>query len=505
MNCRGWFRLGLLGLAEANCASGLCRQPYLDLRNFSVAEFQDFIAASCPLHAIMAAARLSPTANLLRNSRLFAVPQALTPPQEPVSSKTIVESDTATLPHPIRASIATPRSSLVRGDWGLKRPLPSKATSDKSRNPVVRVNALDTFEHVTDFESASDHTKTLEKFQELHLPISLHAKPNYNTAVIPKHQSPFDSLVDNTAESDGLKQPGAKQYRQKGPYLAGQTETEFQLYLRKIRREKPELLRQLRERYVAQKTAERRKEAQDNGKDLEGLDQPVEVSDAEFHDYLKRLRADPRAMGPILFDLLDLPSPPKVPSVRIGAAYYTANGTKLSAAQYASSGPPKTHPSAGLSYMRSHAMIYNHPAFGPQANRRPVQARVLMPRKRQKGRSQRPIIGVAGFAHEDLNSMTFADHNGPLGLAFFDATIPGGAKLWVTPTRAYVDSQGRVELVSNRATASAKAPYGLVDYQKPAPTSISDVARGPHRAVPRLDTADFGKSNNRAGTSSGRS
>lgn len=436
----------------------------------------------------MAAARLSPTANLLRKSRLFALPPALSPPQDPATSKTVFESDTATLPYPIRASIETPASSRARGDWGLKRPLPAKATTDKSSRPIVRVKAIDTFEHVTDFESAADHTVTLEKFQELHMPMSLPAKINYANALIPRHQSPFENLVDNTENSESLNEPGAKQFRHSGPWLAGQTETEFQAYLHRIQRRRPELLQKLRERLVAKRTSERRKQAQDNGEDLEGLDQPVQVTEEEFQNYVKSLRSDPLALGPVVFELLDLPSPPAVPSDRIGSRYYQSPGTKLSSPEYAISGPPKTHPSAGLSYTRSHALLYNHPKYGPQTYQRPVEARILRPKGRFKGRMSKAIAGIGGIAVEDLNAMTFAEQSGPPGLSYFDASIPGGAKYWVTPVRASVDSEGRIGLASYRATASSKAPYGISDYKKPSLTSVSDTIRGVEsRMVPRLD------------------
>ncbi|KAI9934652.1 hypothetical protein ASPWEDRAFT_44107 [Aspergillus wentii DTO 134E9] len=434
----------------------------------------------------MATARLSPTANLLRKSRLFALPSALSKPQEPPTSRTVFESDSATLPHPVRASIVTPSSSLARGDWGLKRPLPAKSTSEKSSRPIVRVNALDTFEHVTDFESAADHTVTLEKFQELHMPMSLPSKVNYATSIMPRHQSPFEPNVDNTDKSKGLGEPGAKQFRHAGPWLAGQTEAEFHAYLDQVRDQKPELLKKLRERYTAKRTAERRKQAQDNGEDLKALG-PIQVSEKEFQAYLKTLRADPFSLGPVVFELLDLPSPPAVPSDRIGQKYYQSPGTKLSSAEYAVSGPPKTHPSAGLSYTRSHALIYNHPSHGPQAYQRPVEARILRPKGRFKGRTSKAIAGVGGIAVEDLNAMTFVEQGSPPGLAYFDASIPGGAKYWVTPIRASVDSEGRIGLASYRASATAKAPYGLEDYKKPSLTSISDAARGDQRFVPRLD------------------
>ncbi|PYH99624.1 hypothetical protein BO71DRAFT_394102 [Aspergillus ellipticus CBS 707.79] len=435
----------------------------------------------------MAAARLSPTANLLRKSRLFALPQALTPPQEQATSRYVAESDTATLPYPIRAAIATPSSSLARGDWGLKRPLPAKSTSDKSSRPVVRVLELDTFEHTTDFESAADHTVTLEKFQELHMPISLPAKVNYTSNMVPRHVSPFEPHVDNTNTSKGLGEPGAKQFKHSGPWLAGQTEAEFQAFSKSVQKNKPELLQKLREYFIAKRTAERRKQAQDNGEDLEGLG-PIRVTDEEFQTYIKSLRADPMSLGPVVFELLDLPSPPAVPAGRVGSTYFQSPSTKLSAAEYAISGPPKTHPSAGLSYSRSHALIYNHPKYGPQAYQRPVQARILRPKGRFKGKTAKAIAGVGGIVVEDLNAMNFVEQGSPAGLATFDATIPGGAKYWVTPIRSSVDSEGKIGLSSYRASATSKAPYNIEQHQTAGSYSISDVARGDHRMVPKLDT-----------------
>ncbi|KAJ5963774.1 Mitochondrial ribosomal protein MRP51 [Penicillium vulpinum] len=417
----------------------------------------------------MASTRLSPTANLLRKSRLFALPKTLNSP----SDQTLRESGTATLPHPIRASIVTPQSSLARGDWGLKRPLPAKSTSEKSSRPVVRLHALDTYEHVTDFESAADHTVTLEKFQELHMPMSLPSKVNYATSVVPRHQSPFETHLDNTETSQGLQEPGAKQFRHTGPWLAGQTEAEFVAYLKQVTRKKPELLQKLREQFVAKRSAEIRKLAQDNGEDLDA--HPATVTDAEFNAYIKTLRNDPFALGPVVFDLLDLASPLPFPASVSGAR------------------PPKTHPSGGLSYTRSHALIQNHAQFGPQAHQRPVEARILRPKGRFKGRMARALAGIGGIAVEDLNAMTFVEQGTPPGLTFFDASIPGGGKYWVTPIRASVDSDGRIGLSSYRASATAKAPYGIEDHHKPSTLTISDVATAPSPLVPRLDRQSFGQ------------
>lgn len=439
----------------------------------------------------MATIRVSPTASLLRKSRLFALPPALSPPQDPATSKIVFESDTATLPYPTRAAIEAPASSLARGDWGLKRPLPAKSTTEKSSTPVVRVKAIDTFEHVTDFESAADHMRTLQKFQELHIPISLPAKLPYGSNLLPRHQSPFDALVDNTERSEGRKGPGAKQFRHSGPWLARQTELGFQAYLKQIRRRKPELLQKLKERLIAKLTAERRIQAQDGGEDLSTLVSRVTVTENEFKDYIKSLRADPTSMGPVIFELLDLPSPPSVPNDSIRSNYYASPGTKMPTPEYAMSGPPKTHPSAGMSYLRSHALLYNHPSFGPQTYQRPVEARILVPKKRYRGRMGRAIVGIGGIVAEDAQATTFHDPTGPSGLAYFDVTIPGGAKYWVTPIRAFVDSDGKISLLFFRANTNAKAPYGIADYKKPGyGTNASNAyasARGENRVMPPLD------------------
>lgn len=60
---------------------------------------------------------------------------------------------------------------MARGDWGLKRPLPSRSYLVQVSDPVLRVKQLDTIEHVTDFDSAADHVRTREKWQEMGVPM----------------------------------------------------------------------------------------------------------------------------------------------------------------------------------------------------------------------------------------------------------------------------------------------------------------------------------------------
>ncbi|KAL5343946.1 mitochondrial ribosomal protein MRP51 [Aspergillus crustosus] len=436
----------------------------------------------------MATAHVSPAANLLRKSRLFALPKGVSFQGSLTTGNN--RSDTATLPHPTRAAIVTPGSSLAKGDWGLKRALPAKSTTNKSKRPVVRINALDTFEHVTDFDSAADHAVTLEKFQDLHLPVSLPPhRPEYGQGITPRHLSPFEENVDNTEKSKVANEAEAQRFRLTGPWLAGMTEDEFSAYLKKVQQDRPELLRRLREDLIAKRTFEQKKLAQDNGKDLENLP-PVTVTEKEFQSYIKSLRGDPYSMGPVIYELLSIPSPSRVPNDRVGQSnYFPSPVNNLSSVEYSHTGPPKTHPSAGLSYVRTHTSIYNHPLFGPQTHQRPVEARVLRAKRgRTRGRTARAIVGISGIAVDETQAGAFASELAPPGLYQFASAIPGGAKYYVSPLRAFIAADGRIKLTHQRATASIKSAHGIADYsvpgtenQRPLPGALRS------NRVPRLD------------------
>ncbi|KZM20625.1 uncharacterized protein EKO05_0010917 [Ascochyta rabiei] len=116
---------------------------------------------------------LSPTAHLLRNSRLFSLPNPLPRPNvgETNGAGVTKASESATLPYPTHQAIATTKSSLARGDWGLKRNLPARSRLLQTSDPVLRVTQLDTIEHVTDFDSAADHVRTRQKWEEMGVPM----------------------------------------------------------------------------------------------------------------------------------------------------------------------------------------------------------------------------------------------------------------------------------------------------------------------------------------------
>ena len=182
----------------------------------------------------MATKILSPTANLLRHSRLFSLPPPLPrPSHEPYSSSTVFDSDTSTLPYPTHAAIETTQSSLSRGDWGLKRPLPQKSTA-ATTTPTIRVAAIDSIDHITDYSSASDHALTLRKWQEMHIPISMPSvtsRQSQSRSFAGPAKSVFEDELNSTEASGENLVSDKKRWKYKGPWLAGKTEGDFQDYV----------------------------------------------------------------------------------------------------------------------------------------------------------------------------------------------------------------------------------------------------------------------------------
>ncbi|KAF1964280.1 hypothetical protein BU23DRAFT_562066 [Bimuria novae-zelandiae CBS 107.79] len=155
---------------------------------------------------------LSPAATLLRNSRLFSLPNPLPRPpvSEPVAAGVEKVSNTATLPFPTHQAIATTPKSLARGDWGLKRPLPSRSRLLQISDPVVKVKQLDTIEHITDFDSATDHVRTRQKFEELSIPMMKGMAAMRGQVLALPTSGAFERRSDVTSyeEDEGLDEAG---------------------------------------------------------------------------------------------------------------------------------------------------------------------------------------------------------------------------------------------------------------------------------------------------------
>jgi len=117
-----------------------------------------------------------------------------------------------------------------------------------------------------------------------------------------------------------------------------------------------------------------------------------------------------------------------------------------------------------LSYSRTMSRTFNHPEFGPQAHKSPVEARIVMPKAR---RTQIPVLGVGGFVvsvpRSDSSFKGPKYNNGRddganiEGLLGIDPNKVGGGKTWVHPKSAYINSEGKVvmEIIHGNPAAVA--------------------------------------------------
>ncbi|KAI1775198.1 mitochondrial ribosomal protein MRP51 [Hypoxylon cercidicola] len=403
----------------------------------------------------MAGRSVSPGAALLRSSRMFSMPAPIPAPPGDYSSATKHYSPTATINHPTHLTVTTTPSSRINGDWGFKRPFPPKTTTNTTY-PLVRVRQVDSTEHVTDFQSASDHTITLRKYQELNLPLSVPPSVGYNTPIL---KSVFEESGDVTALDAKQKAELAnKRWKFTGPWLAGMTDGDFYRYLEKeVRAKRSEFRAFLRESLAAEMTTDQARNAKEAGQTAEPP--PIsasEITDEQFMDCLRGLRQDRMALYSLVGRFLDLaPVDLDIEYRMVGRMAPDKPRTLERGSPYGRNGPPITHPSAGLSYLRTRNFLENHAVYGHQKHHLPIKARVLKPTN-FKAASYRPSIGLAGFvvalpgqesifnAQKGRNPSKFVK-----ALHEIEFEEHGGSKLYVQPTIATVDSSGRVCITIN--------------------------------------------------------
>lgn len=455
----------------------------------------------------------SPTARLLQSSRLFSLPRPLPqPPLESLASTGVYKaSESATRPYPTHQAIATPSSSLHRGDWGLKRPLPGRKTRHTS-TPHIRVQAQDTFEHITDFTSAADHTQTEAKWAEMGLPM-IQRSTKRVTSSDPRigPVSVYETHLDNTdpdapmevqpeqRRSGGRRvvvdEPKQRQrWKYAGPWIAGMQEGEFNQYLAgKLANKKHGWRDFLRSREVETKLRQVQQRARHEGNaltpnDIQQLKTRLRPTDEQLTDLEKRLRDDHASQGlssnltALITEFLDLPSVSPSESNPLGVSARMSRA--LSAyTDSDSAGPPSTHPAAGLSHIRTNAIMENHPLHGPQAHRSPVQARVVRPRSSMGQVTEyRAKLGVGGFVTDDPASRTL-EPGGKQGdsdaMAHqLDLDAVGGNKMWVQPDSAFVDENGRVQVQVLRGD------WESVAVRKGDVEAIHEAKRGPRNVPP---------------------
>ncbi|MCJ1383517.1 hypothetical protein MMC17_006631 [Xylographa soralifera] len=446
----------------------------------------------------MTTKRMSPTANLLRHSRLFSLPPPLPrPSQTTTTTGFIFQSDTATLPYPTQASIETTQSSLARGDWGLKRPLPQRSTSGTT-TPVIRIGAIDTIDHITDFNSAADHTLTLRKWQEMNMPVSMpQVRKSMSSAV--RAQSTFEENLNKT-EATGVNSSGdSRRWKYRGPWLAGKTNGEFEDYITKrIKKRRSEFRKYMREWLRQKMTVDARRIARDKGEDLPTTD--IKISKEDLQTQIIKLRHDPTDLWILIWRFLDLPgSPPgqnEHPSEKmIDTAW---NSEEDQANKDIEQGPPTTHPSAGLSYLRTASHVPNHPILGPMSTQPPVIARILKLPSPASNIDKGGLVGVGGIVAQDVKNRAFKDTGSSSQWTNFDAELEGGAKGWVHLQRASIDPRGRIKLTVERASDDTIALWeGLVAPEILAAQAAGRAGKGtkltgPARAEARLFEAPKG-------------
>ncbi|KAL1882825.1 hypothetical protein Daus18300_000463 [Diaporthe australafricana] len=395
---------------------------------------------------------LSPGGALLRASRMFSLPQAIPPPPGDYQAATSYNSETATQAYPTLQTVTAPENFRQRGDWGFKRNFPMRSTA-KTSTPYLRVKQVDSIEHVTDFASAADHALTLEKWQEMNVAISLpHSMPmGLPTSISSmgiKPESVFENKYDFTAiDKEKIEGSGQMRWKYEGPWLAKLTEGEFQKYIKKVVRPRRTEFRQfLRQELAPRLTQDAKISASEKGGDEEAAKvqelRPEQVTEAQLTAYLRELRSDRHMLFKLVGKFLDLaPIEDPEDSDMLGDLKPGQSRMLERRNPYAEYGPPITHPSAGLSYLRTTSFLDNHPAYGPLKYHPPVKGRVL---------------GSSGDLYNKPGSLGvggFVVGTKPVSKEFFrqqsrnsDPNVEGGQKAWAHIFSAQVSSHGRVML-----------------------------------------------------------
>ncbi|KAF2999805.1 hypothetical protein E8E13_006452 [Curvularia kusanoi] len=410
---------------------------------------------------------LSPTANLLRNSRLFSLPNPLPRPVvgETIGAGITKASDSATLPYPTHQAIATTKSSLARGDWGLKRNLPSRSRVLQTSDPVLRITQLDTIEDVTDFDSAADHVRTRQKWEQMGVPMMKGMQqmgPVDRTGVAPT--SAFERRDDTTAyHKQGLDESGlflqalknhgqarkaeekrsgspqqfspftpppvdaelhnTRRWKHDGPWLPGQSAEEFVSYISREISKRRESFNAVLIEFVKNEIYTTRQLAASQSGETPPVDpaeaqawqksrqeQWANISDDDITAGIKALRKE-TANNPVSSKLVQKLIVPflRLPTIRIKATTYGQDASKRDFEKLGfdqESAPLSTHPSAGLGYLRTKAYLSTHPILGPQLRTAPVPSRVLQPRQTGYRKENYARLGVAGFVANDAKRAT---------------------------------------------------------------------------------------------------
>lgn len=439
----------------------------------------------------MASKRLSPAANLLRRSKLFSLPPPLrTPPAENPGSRNEKYSETATLPYPTRAAIETTPRALLAGEWGLKRALPGKA--GRSSTPFVRIHAFDNSDHITDYDSAADHVLTLEKWQEMDIPITQSEDSNpQSSGTLPEGRGALSVFEFEHGRGEAQKQKNnlgdvQRRWRYEGPWLLGMSPMHFEQYVDEhIERRRPEFMNYLRRHLSNKKNVAGQRTAVAKGTGQRAVDE--HLTEKEFRNGIQKLRTERLELWGLIWKFLDIPGQP--PTRDPNSTTFSESVRGWFSDQDDS--PPQTHPSAGLSYSRTSNHVYNHPALGPQRVRPPVHGRIVKHGNVVRAEKDRAsLVGVGGVVGtQGTDSFSFTD-NARSGEHKFDSEVEGGSKMWVVPSHASIDPNGRINLTIEKATSDTVAVW---EHQVPPGTSFD--TRDPLAALAKAEQSDRRRAN----------
>ena len=174
---------------------------------------------------------------LFRNSRLASLPAAIESPAKSVTYPYVYNkfSGRSTVPpvtgYPTQQVITTNKACHQRGEWGLKRNLPTTL-----RSQTIAIEKMDTLEHQTVFDVRDADAKFLERWQDMAIPLnvphpstsSAYSSSSSSSSATAVHRSPFE---DETRTTDH------------GRWVTNMSRKTFNRYLAKAKKRRSEYLR----------------------------------------------------------------------------------------------------------------------------------------------------------------------------------------------------------------------------------------------------------------------
>ncbi|KAF4512775.1 hypothetical protein G6O67_000115 [Ophiocordyceps sinensis] len=244
-----------------------------------------------------------------------------------------------------------------------------------------------------------------------------------------------------------------RRWKFQGPWLARMTQGEFNKYIEKqVRPRRAEFRVLLMDKLAKELTANRNNDAFERGLPPSPRRiEPKDITKKQFTEFLRMMRYDRTMLYDLISRFLDM-APLGHPFSGVVESVQSRQSSQ-DGSPYEIAGPPPSHPSAGISYLRTNAFMDNHPVYGPQEHRTPVLARVVSPRIG----ATRAKLGLGGFVgftpggDSSFNmrhgrSRTNESKTFLAGITYLDTTTYGGAKAYVAPHTASIDPSGRIVL-----------------------------------------------------------